>query len=162
MAHWDKQLIDQASDVPSIIFAKNFARNYEKIVILGTSDAWSMSCLSHWPREPAYYIVDWWISGFWQTTLDKMLSVIALVSVCIQQPFIQLSIEIVLLLILWDKQMDRAQHLGHGHAVKTLPVSTFFCVHSATLDQKNLVHIYPRTYLQLYISSATMYAYHQY
>ena len=49
--------------------------------------------------------------------------------------------------------MDRAQHLGHGHAVKTLPVSTFFCVHSATLDQKNLVHIYPRTYLQLHISS---------
>ena len=29
----------------------------------------------------------------------------------------------------------------------------FFCVHSATLDQKNLVHIYPRTYLQLYIST---------
>jgi hypothetical protein len=24
------------------IFAKNFARNYEKKIILGTSDAWSM------------------------------------------------------------------------------------------------------------------------
>ena len=29
--------------------------------MLGTSDAWSMSHLSHRPSEPAYYIVDWWI-----------------------------------------------------------------------------------------------------
>ena len=47
-----------------------------------------------------------------------------------------------------DKQMDWAKHLAGfwrtvtGHAVKTLPVSTFFRVHSATLDQKNLVHIH--------------------
>ena len=34
-------------------------RNYEKKKkILGTSDAWSVSCLSHWPSKPAYYIVD--------------------------------------------------------------------------------------------------------
>ena len=32
-------------------------RNYEK-KILGTSDAWSTSCLSHRPSKPAYYIVD--------------------------------------------------------------------------------------------------------
>ena len=32
-------------------------RNYEK-KILGTSDAWSTSRLSHRPSEPAYYIVD--------------------------------------------------------------------------------------------------------
>ena len=29
-----------------MIFAKNFARNYEKKIILGTSDIWSMSCSS--------------------------------------------------------------------------------------------------------------------
>ena len=44
------------------VFAKNFARFYEKKIILGTSDAWSTSCLSHRYSEPAYYIVDWWIS----------------------------------------------------------------------------------------------------
>ena len=32
-------------------------RNYEKS-ILGMSDAWLTSCLSHQPSEPAYYIVD--------------------------------------------------------------------------------------------------------
>ena len=31
-------------------------RNYKKI--LGTSDAWSTSCLFHWSSEPAYYILD--------------------------------------------------------------------------------------------------------
>ena len=36
-------------------FAKNFARNYEK-KILGTSDAWSMSRLSHRSSDPVYYI----------------------------------------------------------------------------------------------------------
>ena len=33
-------------------------RNNEKKKILGTSDAWSMSRLSHLPSKPAYYIVD--------------------------------------------------------------------------------------------------------
>ena len=36
-------------------------RNYEKKV-LGTSDAWSPSRLSHQPSEPAYCIVDCWIA----------------------------------------------------------------------------------------------------
>ena len=40
-------------------FAKNFARFYEKKIILGTSDAWSTSCLSHRPSKPAYHIVDY-------------------------------------------------------------------------------------------------------
>jgi len=30
--------------------------------ILGTSDAWSTSCLSHRPSKPVYYIVDCQIS----------------------------------------------------------------------------------------------------
>ena len=87
---WDKWLVDQASDFPSIFFiisyrlralktlyfhfcnfikknqekfecvsAKDFARFYEKkYVILGTSDAWSTSHLSHRPNKRAYYIVD--------------------------------------------------------------------------------------------------------
>ena len=71
--------MDQASDVPSIIFfiisyrlktlyflfckfikkkKKKIERNFEKKKILGTSDAWSMSRSSHRPREPAYYIED--------------------------------------------------------------------------------------------------------
>ena len=33
-------------------------RNYEKKIMLGTSDTWSTSRLSHRPSEPAYYIVD--------------------------------------------------------------------------------------------------------
>ena len=37
-------------------------KNYEKIM-LGTSDAWSMSRLSHQPSKPAYYILDCRISG---------------------------------------------------------------------------------------------------
>ena len=36
-------------------------RNYEK-KILGMTNAWSTSRLSHWPSEPAYYIVDFRIS----------------------------------------------------------------------------------------------------
>ena len=30
----------------------------KKKILLGTSDAWSMSCLPHRPSEPAYYIED--------------------------------------------------------------------------------------------------------
>ena len=41
-----------------MVFAKNFARFYEKKIILGTSDAWSTIRLANPPREPAYYIVD--------------------------------------------------------------------------------------------------------
>ena len=46
-----------------MIFAKNFARNYEKKILLGTSDAWSMSHLSHQPRDQVYYIEDCRISS---------------------------------------------------------------------------------------------------
>ena len=41
-----------------MVFAKNFARFYEKKMILGTSDAWSKRLLSHRPSDPAYYIED--------------------------------------------------------------------------------------------------------
>ena len=41
-----------------------FARNYEEKIILGTSDTWLTSHLSHQPSEPAYYIVDWKIFTF--------------------------------------------------------------------------------------------------
>ena len=41
-----------------IMFAKNFARNHAKKIILGTSDAWSTNHLSQLTRESAYYIVD--------------------------------------------------------------------------------------------------------
>ena len=37
-------------------------RNYEKKIILGTSDAWSMSRLAHRLSNPAYYIEDCGIS----------------------------------------------------------------------------------------------------
>ena len=40
------------------IFAKNFARNYEKKIILGTSYTWSMRRSSHRPSDQAYYIED--------------------------------------------------------------------------------------------------------
>ena len=33
-------------------------KNYEKKYVLGTSDAWSTSPLSHRPNEPAYNIVN--------------------------------------------------------------------------------------------------------
>ena len=41
-----------------MIFAKNFVRNYEKKIILGTSDTWSMSHSSKRLSDPAYYIED--------------------------------------------------------------------------------------------------------
>ena len=41
-----------------MIFAKNFARNYEKKIILVTSDAWPMSHSSQRPSDPPYYIED--------------------------------------------------------------------------------------------------------
>ena len=46
------------------MFTKNFARNYEKKIILGTSDAWSTSHLSQRTSKPAYYIVDCQISNW--------------------------------------------------------------------------------------------------
>ena len=56
------------------IFAKNFARNYEK-KMLGTSDAWSTSCLAQQPSDPEYYIEDWLISinKVWISTENKIL-----------------------------------------------------------------------------------------
>ena len=40
-------------------FEKNFARFHEIKIILGTSDSWLTSHLSHRPSKPAYHIVDW-------------------------------------------------------------------------------------------------------
>ena len=45
-----------------MIFAKNFARDYEK-KMLEKSDAWAMSHLSQQFRDPPYYIGDYRISG---------------------------------------------------------------------------------------------------
>ena len=58
----------------------------------------------------------------------------------------------------WTEQSILLDSGGQPRATqwKRCLSALFFRVHSATLDQKNLVHIYPRTYLQLYISSATM------
>ena len=39
-------------------FAKNFARNHEKEITLGTSDAWLTIHLSHRPSNPGYYIAN--------------------------------------------------------------------------------------------------------
>ena len=92
LGRWDKRLVDQGSDVPSVIFfswnlakflAKTlsisfliFFQNYKnevlsalspketmKKIILRTSDAWLTSHLSHLPSKPAYYIVDCRISS---------------------------------------------------------------------------------------------------
>ena len=43
------------------MFVKNFARNYENKIILGTSDTWWMSHLSQQTSKPAYDLVDCWI-----------------------------------------------------------------------------------------------------
>ena len=50
-----------------MIFAKNFGRNYENKIGLGTSDAWSLVHLYKRTSVQAYYIVDWRI-------LDLLLS----------------------------------------------------------------------------------------
>ena len=47
----------------------NSIRSYDKRIMLGTSDAWSMSHLSHRPSNPAYYIEDCRISS-WNTNLS--------------------------------------------------------------------------------------------
>ena len=44
-------------------FCKEFCKKSWKKIILGTSDAWSTIRLSHRPSDPAYYIVNWRISG---------------------------------------------------------------------------------------------------
>ena len=45
------------------IFVKNFARNYERKIILGTSYASSMSRSSQLPTNPAYCIVGFYVMG---------------------------------------------------------------------------------------------------
>ena len=49
-----------------MIFAKNFARNYEKKIILGTSDTWSLSHWSQQSSDPVYYIYRR-LSDLWAT-----------------------------------------------------------------------------------------------
>ena len=49
---WVDRLIHQASDVQVLLLW------IENKIILGTSDAWSMSHLSQRPNDPAYYIED--------------------------------------------------------------------------------------------------------
>ena len=58
-------------------FCKEFCKKFWKLknLILGTSDAWSMSRSSQQPCEPAYYIEDWRIFshtsyGRWHMTVD--------------------------------------------------------------------------------------------
>ena len=92
LGRWDKRIVDQESDVPSIIFftisywlwslktnyfyfcqfikkkietilAKIFQEFIKKRIILGTSDSWWTSCLSYRHSKPVYYIVDWQIFG---------------------------------------------------------------------------------------------------
>ena len=84
LGRWDKWLVDQVSDVPSIIFFHDFLQKMVsmyfflfffnlpterlrvlsdlseimKIIMLGTSDGWSTSHLSQHPSKAAYYIVD--------------------------------------------------------------------------------------------------------
>jgi hypothetical protein len=63
LSHWEGRNLPRrgaGSKIKKIeiIFATNFARNYEKRMILGTSDAWSTSHLSQQTSKPAYYIVD--------------------------------------------------------------------------------------------------------
>ena len=43
-------------------------RNIKKKLMLGTSDAWTMSCLSHWPNDQAYHIEDFRISSTYSKT----------------------------------------------------------------------------------------------
>ena len=43
-----------------------------KKIMLGTSDAWWMSHLSQQPSEPAYYIVDCWISHLTHVSSTSM------------------------------------------------------------------------------------------
>ena len=47
-------------------FLKKIFQEIVKKIILGTSDAWSMSPLSRRPSKPAYYIEDWQISGIFE------------------------------------------------------------------------------------------------
>ena len=51
-----------------MVFAKNFERNYEKKIMLGTSDAWSMS-----PMDPASQRIILKIVGFlnWFGLVDQ-------------------------------------------------------------------------------------------
>ena len=53
---------------------KGFCKELQKKIMLGTSDAWSMSHLSHWPSEPAYYIEDCRICSNWSMFLFSQCS----------------------------------------------------------------------------------------
>jgi hypothetical protein len=52
-------------------------RNYEKnnALMLGTSDYWSMSRLSHWPSKSVYYIEDWRIYNHKEGSDESCLGV---------------------------------------------------------------------------------------
>ena len=52
------EICEKIKKIIETIFAKNFARNYGKKMILGTSDAWSTSHLSQQTSKPEYYILD--------------------------------------------------------------------------------------------------------
>ena len=54
-------------------FCKEFCKKSWKKIILGTSDAWSTIHLAHRPSDPAYYIVNWLISGFQNNFVSRNL-----------------------------------------------------------------------------------------
>ena len=92
LVRWDIWLVDQVYDVPSknffmisckilcknpfnlfsYFFYKIKIKSFEcpksiksiKKIILGTTDAWLTTRLSHRPNNPAYYIVNWRISWY--------------------------------------------------------------------------------------------------
>ena len=57
-----RRLAGSSSYVLELVFPLKFRFFLWKTIILGTSDVWSTSCLSHRPSKLAYYTVDWRIS----------------------------------------------------------------------------------------------------
>ena len=60
-----------------MIFEKNFARNYEKIIILGTSDAWSVRMMI----VPSPQRIDMYISGLYYIEDSRIFLTYSTVSI---------------------------------------------------------------------------------
>jgi hypothetical protein len=107
-------------------FAKYFARNYEKKIILGTSDAWLTIHLSHRPSDPPYYIRDWRISGQKLNSSPSMLLA--------PQSGQKLNSRPVWSLQLHDKIRKETKFLEMKHIVECPPSSIFYSAPNFTAN----------------------------
>ena len=141
---WDKRLVDQASDVSSfflfIIFYRfsalktlysnfcNLMKGFFQKIILGTSDPWLMSHLSHWRRTSVSYCR---LSDLWSPFCLKLWFLpLTRLARCVP------SLKKASFLLVARKASQKRRHFFWSHSSKWL----FFCLFCFPSSSKHRYH----------------------